>query len=329
MLAALTGCASSPDEEPIAEAQAAVLGTDTFLYLLCNATSWDTNDRSRLVETAPGSGLFNLSYDVGVDWLVSGGDSCSIVETNQKNGWGTQQKRYTFRSGQSTQVVVPDARALSAAQSSAFQVRYPFKGRYAATVNWHNGTFSIGGAVLSQRSLIERNEAALSQFSVTETLSRIAANGAVAGGTAWHDAVFKNTARSASYPGEPGPFCDSAGFPGKINDFIVGCAGNAAPLVGQIAKWEGLSVANRFDLAPTGGENCGEARASFYVPPGSVTSPLRSFMIFEAVVPNPKPQLGLDGCRPLSAFWSGLGVISIRSRAGRSSRRRFTPASPA
>ncbi len=313
LLAAVTACAASSDGEPeetIDESQAALLGSDTFLYLLCNATSWDANDKSRLVESAPGSGLFNLSYEVTSDWMVSGSDSCSIVETNQKNGWGTQQKRYTFRSGQSTQVVVPDARALTSAPSSNFQVRYPFKGRYAATVNWHNGTFTLGSTVLPQRSLIERNEAALSQFTVAQTLTRIAVNGGVVGGTAWHDAIFKNTARAASFPNESGPFCDSAGFPGKVNDFIVGCAGNASPLVGQVAKWEGLSVVNRFDLAPEGGENCGEARASFYLPPGTVTTPLRSFMIFESVIPNPKPQLGLDGCRPVQAFWSGLSIIS-------------------
>jgi hypothetical protein len=313
LLAAMTACAGSPGDEPaeeLAESQAALLGTDTYLYLLCNATSWDANDRSRLVESAPGSGLFNLSYEVTSDWMVSGADSCSIVETNQKNGWGTQQKRYAFRTGQSTQVVVPDARALTPAQSSSFQVRYPFKGRYAATVNWHNGTFNLGGTVLPQRSLIERNEAALSQFNVAQTLTRIAVNGGAVGGAPWHDAIFKNTARAASFPNESGPFCDSAGFPGKVNDFIVGCAGNAAPLVGKLDKWEGMSVANRFDLAPQGGENCGEARASFYIPPGSVSAPLRSFMIFESVVPNPKPALGLDGCRPLQAFWSGLSIIS-------------------
>lgn len=117
-------------------------------------------------------------------------------------------------------------------------------------------------------------------------------------------------ANSASFPGEPGPFCNSNGFPQTINGFIVGCAGVASPLVGQLAKWRPLSVANRFDLAPTGGENCGEARVSFFMPPGSVTAPQRAFIIFESVVPNPEPQLGLDGCRPLQNFWQSLGTIA-------------------
>jgi hypothetical protein len=302
---AVGACGAEPGPESVGTDRASVLGIDTHLYLLCNATSWDANDRSRLVETAPGSGLFTLNYEVTQDWMVASPDGCSIVETNQKNGWGTQQQRYAFRAGQATLVVVPDARALTPAQSSFFQVRYPAKGRFVATANWHNGTFTLGAGVsiLPQRSLFERNEAALGQFTVAEALARIAQNGNVTGGVAWHDAIFKTTARKDGFPPtDPGPFCDSAGFPGRVNDFIVGCSGNMAPLIGHLDAWEGLSIANRFDLAPEGGENCGEARASFYVPPGRIERPLRSFLIFESVLPNPRPDLGLDGCRPLQNF---------------------------
>jgi hypothetical protein len=126
-LAVATACGGGSDAESLGSSQAAVLGTDTHLYLLCNATSWDANSLSRLVQTAPGSGLFNVSYEVTQDWMVTGSDSCSVVETNQLNGWGTQQTRYAFRSGQSTQVVVPDARSLTPAQSSNFQVKYQLK----------------------------------------------------------------------------------------------------------------------------------------------------------------------------------------------------------
>src|SRR5207342_3490041 len=140
--------------------------------------------------TSASSGLFTLGYDVTQDWMVNSPDSCSIVETNQKNGWGTQQQRYAFRAGQATLVVVPDARALTPAQSSSFQVRYPAKGRFAATVNWHNGTLLIGAGVniLPQRSLFERNEAALTQFTVAQTFTRIAQNGNLSiNGVVWHD----------------------------------------------------------------------------------------------------------------------------------------------
>ena len=177
-------CSSEPGAEQLGKEQAAVLGVDTHLYLLCNATSWDATSASRLVETASGSGLFTLSYDVTQDWMVNSSDSCSIVETNQKNGWGTTQQRHAFAAGQSTFVVVPSTRTLTPAQSSFFQVRYPAKGRFAANVNWATHTLTIGSAVsvLPQRSLFERNEAALTPFTVAQTLTRIAQNGNVATG---------------------------------------------------------------------------------------------------------------------------------------------------
>jgi len=315
--AAACGAPPAGDGIGLEVSRGAVLGTDTFLYLLCNATSWDVNARSRFVESAPGSGLFSVSYDVAQDWLVGSPDACSLVETNRLNGWGTVQTRYAFRAGQASLVVVPDARALAVATSSNFQVRYPFKGRYTATVNWHNGTFTVGGTVLPQRSLFERNEAALTGFGMATTLTRIAANGGVAGGVAWHDAMFKAVSRASQFPGDPGPFCDSDN-PGisRINGFAVACPSNASPLFGHVDVWEPLSVANRFDLAPDGGETCGEARASFYVPPGAVNTPARAFMIFEAVVPNPHPEQGLDGCRALQAFWAGLSVIADPAARG-------------
>jgi hypothetical protein len=332
-LGAGAACGAPSDSELVGRSQEAVLGIDTHLYLLCNATSWDANASSRLVQTAPGSGLFTLNYQVTQDWMVNSSDSCSIVETNQQNGWGTQQQRYAFRAGQSTFVTVPDARALTPAQSSFFQARYPAKGPFTATVNWHNGTFLIGAtagvSVLPQRSLFERNEAALAGFTVAQTLTRIAQNGNVpAGGVVWHDNLFKNTARSETFPGEPGPFCNTAGFPQLINGFNVGCAGNASPLVGQIARWKALAVANRFDLAPEGGENCGEARASFFLPPGQITFPQRAFMIFEAVVPNPQPQLGLDGCRPVQNFWASLSTVADPAARGAKLAQAFLTGEP-
>jgi hypothetical protein len=320
-MASTLGCSGPPAtgaEEQVSTARGAVLGTDTFLYLRCNATSWQVNDSSRFVETAPGSGIFTVSYDVAVDWLVQSPDSCSLLETNQRNGFGTVQTPYAFRSGQSSLVVVPDARALVPAASSNFQIRYPFKGRYTATVNWHNGTFVVGATVLPQRSLFERNEAALTGFTMPQALNRIAINGNVAGGAVWHDALFKVMSRDIDHPGDPGPFCNSDGQNvTRINGFSITCASNGAPAFGQIDFWEGLSVANRFDLAPTGGENCGEARASFYLPPDRpAVLPARAFMILEATVANPHPEQGLEGCRALSAFWASLSVIADPAARG-------------
>lgn len=96
---AAVGCAShGADEGGFSEATSAstsqaLLGVDTYLYLLCNATSWNPSDETRLVE-GPNAGVFQLYFDVAQPWMLNAGDYCQLVETNQLNGWGTQQTSY-------------------------------------------------------------------------------------------------------------------------------------------------------------------------------------------------------------------------------------------
>lgn len=303
---------------------AALLGQDTFLYLLCNATGWTPDSRTRFVETAPGTGSFSLTYSVNEDWLVSGTDGCQIVETDARDGWGSRQTRYGFRTGSSL-LTVPDGRPLTVSDSSTFQVKYPSKGQFTARVNWHNGGFELSqatppapSALQPQRSLTERNAAALTGFNMRETLTRIASNGGIAGGASWHDALFKTIARRAEFPDESGPFCDSNDVDGMslVNGFPIICPSNGSQLVGNIDDWKALAVTNRFDLAPSGGEDCGEARLTFFMPPRIESTPGRSFTIFEAVIPNPRPSAGLEGCRALETFWAGLSSIDDPAARG-------------
>ncbi|MDI1444511.1 hypothetical protein [Polyangium sp. 6x1] len=75
-----------------------------------------------------------------------------------------------------------------------------------------------------------------------------------------------------------------------------------------------LALVNRFDLAPSNGQNCGQYRMIFAK--GFQRSPLetagnqlignRNLLIFESVLPNPKPHQGLKGCSKLVQFWAGL-----------------------
>ncbi len=68
-------------------------------------------------------------------------------------------------------------------------------------------------------------------------------------------------------------------------------------------------MTNRFDLAPSGGENCGEQHLSFYFDSfgsGLPEYPVHAALRFAAVIQNPSPELGLEGCRPLVDFWASL-----------------------
>ncbi len=83
-----------------------------------------------------------------------------------------------------------------------------------------------------------------------------------------------------------------------------------------------IALMNRFDQAPADGANCGEYRAIF-ARVGQAKDTLH--IIFEAVLPNPNPQAGLAGCKPVAQFWADLsGVSSMAERRARLERFFFT-----
>lgn len=112
-------------------------------------------------------------------------------------------------------------------------------------------------------------------------------------------------------PGQPDlagmPHCTDQG--NTLNGFPYVCrpseGGQARTgSIINLDSYGAVGLYNRFDLAPVDGSDCGQYRivlARLPFTPGS-----RNFMIFEAVLPNPHPELGLEGCRPVAEFWSGL-----------------------
>lgn len=85
-----------------------------------------------------------------------------------------------------------------------------------------------------------------------------------------------------------------------------------SPGAGALAKYSAIGLFNRFDLAPPDGANCGEHRIVFAKTAGEGG---RAFVIFEAVLPNPRKDKGLEGCRPVADFWASLSSDpSVTSR---------------
>jgi hypothetical protein len=68
-----------------------------------------------------------------------------------------------------------------------------------------------------------------------------------------------------------------------------------------------IGIINRFDLTPLDGSNCGQYRLIY-----ARKLPTTDFfhIIFEAVLPNPNPSMGVAGCRPIAEFWAGLSATS-------------------
>jgi len=66
-----------------------------------------------------------------------------------------------------------------------------------------------------------------------------------------------------------------------------------------------IGITNRFDQANANA--CGQYRIVYAN--RQVTSFEQFHVIFEAEMPNPTPELGILGCRPVAQFWAGLSAI--------------------
>lgn len=78
-----------------------------------------------------------------------------------------------------------------------------------------------------------------------------------------------------------------------------------------------IALFNRFDLAAADGTTCGEYRIIYGRYPNSTFQ--RYLLIFESALPNPTPQLGVEGCRPVAEFWHSLSdpALTVTQRAQR------------
>ena len=180
-----------------------------------------------------------------------------------------------------------------------------------------------------RRSLAVTEKAILARFGGRRVFNTLVASNAGAGFTA--DQLFRqlwDTQNPA--PGQPDlagmPHCTDQG--NTLNGFPYVCrpsegrqAQPGSPI--NLDSYGAVGLFNRFDLAPVDGNNCGEYRivlAKLPFTPGN-----RNFIIFEAVLPNPRADLGLEGCRPVAEFWAGLSTdADPQVRAGKLENFYFT-----
>ena len=93
-----------------------------------------------------------------------------------------------------------------------------------------------------------------------------------------------------------------------------------------------VAIINRFDLAPPDGRTCGQYRIVFGKGSGGETPVAgagnhvpfdRNLIIFEAVLPNPRPDQGLAGCAPVVEHWAGLSAQATPAQRGKALDRFF------
>ncbi len=174
--------------------------------------------------------------------------------------------------------------------------------------------------VSARRSLAVTETAILAQFGLPAVLQQLASQNGNPGFTGAQ--LFRQlweTQNPASGPGrtdlQPSAHCaDNAGtlngFPNDCRP-TEGAQANAGNFP-NINSYSAIGLFNRFDLAPANGADCGEYRVVYGLAGGGG----RNFIIFEAILPNPREDLGLEGCRQVQAFWRDLSnTADIQARA--------------
>lgn len=152
-----------------------------------------------------------------------------------------------------------------------------------------------------ERVLMETNVDAVGGVSLTSVFDALATNGGHQGdGQLIYQQIFDSyaSADQAQLPGAVHCGDETTDGVPTLNGFPIDCNRAEAQHVGDMQSFFATAFVNRIDLAPANGAHCGQQRMIF-----ASNSRNRAFIIVEAQVPNPSPELGIEGCLPLAQFW--------------------------
>jgi hypothetical protein len=168
----------------------------------------------------------------------------------------------------------------------------------------------------TSKSLFVTDPVVLARFPLERVMDQITASASTTGQTGLdlYQQLF-DTLNDSAHAVTSGPHCDDVltGSLPSINGFPIECprqegtlASRNPFLAGDPDSFIPVAVVNRFDLAPSDGTNCGEYRIVYGKLSGQTTLKNRALVIFEAKLPNPIPDAGVQGCLPVVEFWASL-----------------------
>lgn len=164
------------------------------------------------------------------------------------------------------------------------------------------------GATMPERMLMETNTAAVQNVGLAQVFKALANNGGRSGDRdQLYRQIFDSYATADVGQVPDAVHCGDESIDGSptLNGFRIDCNRAEAQHVNDMQNFFATAFVNRMDLAPANGAHCGQQRMIFANP-----SQGRTFIILEAQIPNPAPELGIDGCRPLAQFWLDQNSIS-------------------
>jgi hypothetical protein len=182
------------------------------------------------------------------------------------------------------------------------------------------------GVTMPERMLLETNTAALKGVSLFNVLDALASNGGHEGdGLKIYQQIFDSYASADVAQIPDAVHCGDETTDGvpSLNGYPIECDRIERLHVSDPESFVATAFVNRMDLAPASGAHCGQQRMIF-----ASNSLGRAFIIVEAQIPNPLPELGIEGCRPLAQFWLDQNGIQDPGERGERLARAFLTGAP-
>ncbi|HKY39693.1 MAG TPA: hypothetical protein VJN18_27335 [Polyangiaceae bacterium] len=157
------------------------------------------------------------------------------------------------------------------------------------------------GALMPERILLETNVDAVNNVSLFGVLEALSTNGGRNDDpVALYQQIWDSyaTADQASLPDAIHCGDETTDGVATLNGYPIDCDRQELFQVDNLGSFFPTAFVNRIDLAPANGAHCGQQRMIF-----ASNALRRAFVIVEAQIPNPTPELGIEGCVPLAKFW--------------------------
>ncbi|MBK9036987.1 MAG: hypothetical protein IPL61_38010 [Myxococcales bacterium] len=173
---------------------------------------------------------------------------------------------------------------------------------------------------LTNPSLVVNDPAILARFGFARVVDQIRTTASIGGQTS--RSLFQAWMRTFDASPASGDCDDPSVDPdhyGLACPRVEAKLASADPfLPGSGVEFLPLGLFDRFDLAPADGSNCGEYRIVYAMQSRVPTIAGRALIIFEGILPNPRPEDGIGACLPVARFWQALSVDpSPTSRAAK------------
>jgi hypothetical protein len=182
------------------------------------------------------------------------------------------------------------------------------------------------GVIDPARVLLETNVEAVGEMRLLDAFDALVSNGDMSGdGFRLYQEIIDSYASADQGVLSDAIHCGdetTEGVP-SLNGYRLDCNRNEHSHIEAPDGFFATAFANRMDLAPQNGAHCGQQRVLF-----SSNDFNRMFIILEAQIPNPAPELGIQGCVPLAQFWLDQNLIDDPIERGQRLQQAFLTGIP-